>query len=72
MFNQTLSTEQQHVSDIFKRICTLCKVQNYAELERHLSLTSGFCEQSIEVAAVPYELIDNVAKASEVSFPLTR
>lgn len=68
MFNQTLSTEQQHVSDIFKRICTLCKVQNYAELESHLSLTSGFCEQSIEVAAVPYELIDNVAKASEVSF----
>lgn len=68
MFNQTLSTEQQHVSDIFMRLCTLCQVQNILELEQHLSLQRGFCEQSIELAAVPYELIDKVAKASEVSF----
>lgn len=68
MFNQTLSTEQQHVSDIFMRLCTLCQVQNNLELEQYLSLQRGFCEQSIELATVPYELIDEVAKASEVSF----
>jgi hypothetical protein len=68
MFNQTLSTEQQHVSDIFMRLCTLCQVQNNLELEQHLSLQLGFCEQSIELATVPYELIDKLAKASEVSF----
>lgn len=68
MFNQTLSTEQQHVSDIFMRLCTLCQVQNNLELEQHLSLQLGFCEQSIKLATVPYELIDKLAKASEVSF----
>lgn len=68
MFNQTLSAKQQHVSDIFKRLCMLCQVQNNAELERHLSLTSGFCEQNIDLATVPYELIDRVAKTAQVSF----
>ncbi len=68
MFNPTLSTEQQHVSDIFKRLCTLCQVKNNTELEQHLSLELGFCEQSIKSALVPYQLIDKTAKTAQVSF----
>ena len=68
MFNQTLSAEQQHVSDIFMRLCKLCEVQNNDELEQHLSLKPGFCVQSIKLASVPYQLIDKVAKATQVSF----
>lgn len=68
MFDQSLSTEQQHVSNIFKRLCAEYNVQNNAELEHHLSLQSGFSEHCIFSATIPYSLIDKTSKATHVSF----
>ncbi|KTF14806.1 helix-turn-helix domain-containing protein [Pseudoalteromonas sp. H105] len=65
---KTLTPEQQHVSDIFKRLCMAYGVNKNAGLERHLSLSNSFCTNTINRGSIPFQLIHQTSLAKNLSF----
>ncbi len=66
--DKQLNAHQQHVKDVFKRVCLAYQLNNNAELERHLGLSTSFCTARINRASLPYEVIDQACRDTGISF----
>lgn len=67
MFKKALTPEQQAVHDIIDRVCWAQGVKNKAALERKLALSDSFCAQKIKRASIPYALLDQTARETQIS-----
>lgn len=66
--DKQLTAQQQHVKDVFRRVCLAYQLNNNAELERHLGLSTSFCTARINRASLPYEVIDQTCRKTGISF----